>query len=298
MTCTAQSLASLSVCSCCRTEHTYLYIQCPACILLQKDGKQLPGKKGISLPADQFQKLLEAQASLTEALAGGDTGLEVALSGKYVACTSSPACMLAWAYLQIDALLWMHRCRYACRAHIWVALHDHKKKDSTGKQCCNVLSTAQVTECMCWLQVHACSKLVYGSSIRMLPNTRPWAGRSNSKSRAATAYLSPCCRLPQLRCESHSFDVKLVSSHHTCTPCWAVGMPGTIRSIQSVRWVCRRKATISEFKGKLMVNIREYYEKDGQEKPGAKGISLPPEQWHKLAAGLGTLDAALKEQTT
>ena len=64
-----------------------------------------------------------------------------------------------------------------------------------------------------------------------------------------------------------------------------------------VELVCRRKANISEFKGKLMVNIREYYEKDGESKPGAKGISLPPEQWHKLAAGLGALNAALKDQT-
>ena len=46
-----------------------------------------------------------------------------------------------------------------------------------------------------------------------------------------------------------------------------------------------------------MVNIREYYEKDGKTLPGTKGISLPPEQWHKLSAGLGALSAALKEQT-
>lgn len=61
--------------------------------------------------------------------------------------------------------------------------------------------------------------------------------------------------------------------------------------------MCRRKASVSEFKGKLMVNIREYYEKDGKTLPGTKGISLPPEQWHKLSAGLGALNAALKEQT-
>lgn len=54
-----------------------------ACCLLQRDGKQLPGKKGISLPADQFQKLLEAHSALTEALAASDTQFEVLLSGKY-----------------------------------------------------------------------------------------------------------------------------------------------------------------------------------------------------------------------
>ena len=31
---------------------------------------------------------------------------------------------------------------------------------------------------------------------------------------------------------------------------------------------------VSEFKGKLMVNIREYYEKDGKSLPGKK-VSLP-----------------------
>lgn len=31
-----------------------------------------------------------------------------------------------------------------------------------------------------------------------------------------------------------------------------------------------RRVTISTFRGKTMVNIREYYEKDGQELPGKK----------------------------
>jgi hypothetical protein len=36
-----------------------------------------------------------------------------------------------------------------------------------------------------------------------------------------------------------------------------------------------RRVTISEFRGKSLVSIREYYEKDGQELPGKK-VFLPP----------------------
>jgi len=53
-------------------------------VLVQKDGQQMPGKKGINLPADQFQKLLEAQASMTEALEAQDASFDIALSGKWV----------------------------------------------------------------------------------------------------------------------------------------------------------------------------------------------------------------------
>uniref|UniRef100_A0A023EET7 Putative transcriptional coactivator p15 n=2 Tax=Aedes albopictus TaxID=7160 RepID=A0A023EET7_AEDAL len=43
-----------------------------------------------------------------------------------------------------------------------------------------------------------------------------------------------------------------------------------------------RKVTVKEFKGKIYVNVREYYEKDGQSLPGKKGISLTVPQWKKL----------------
>ena len=40
--------------------------------------------------------------------------------------------------------------------------------------------------------------------------------------------------------------------------------------------------TVTEFRGKVYVGIREYYEKDGELKPGKKGIALNLEQWNLL----------------
>jgi len=42
------------------------------------------------------------------------------------------------------------------------------------------------------------------------------------------------------------------------------------------------RATVNVFKGKLMVDLRRFYEKDGQELPTQKGISLTMEEWNRL----------------
>ncbi|CAG4971943.1 unnamed protein product [Parnassius apollo] len=49
-------------------------------------------------------------------------------------------------------------------------------------------------------------------------------------------------------------------------------------------WVLQGKKLVKvrEFKGKVYVDIREFYEKNGELLPGKKGISLTPEQWRKL----------------
>ncbi|KAG8532545.1 uncharacterized protein KY384_002422 [Bacidia gigantensis] len=55
-----------------------------------------------------------------------------------------------------------------------------------------------------------------------------------------------------------------------------------------------RRIRINEFKGKTMVDIREYYEKDGETLPGKKGISLNMEQFNTVIGLLPQIERALK----
>ncbi|EXJ73727.1 uncharacterized protein A1O5_03489 [Cladophialophora psammophila CBS 110553] len=57
-----------------------------------------------------------------------------------------------------------------------------------------------------------------------------------------------------------------------------------------------RRVTLSEFKGKRLVNIREYYEKDKEWLPGKKGISMSIEQYSALIQIMPQIEAVLKGQ--
>lgn len=54
-----------------------------------------------------------------------------------------------------------------------------------------------------------------------------------------------------------------------------------------------RRVTISDFKGKKMVSIREYYEKDGSWLPGKKGITMTLEQYGQLLEFLPAIEKEL-----
>jgi len=57
-----------------------------------------------------------------------------------------------------------------------------------------------------------------------------------------------------------------------------------------------RFASVSVFKGKKYVNIREYYNNDdGERKPGKKGIALTEDQWASLKKNINKIDDALAE---
>ncbi|XP_037951529.1 RNA polymerase II transcriptional coactivator-like [Teleopsis dalmanni] len=62
-------------------------------------------------------------------------------------------------------------------------------------------------------------------------------------------------------------------------------------------WVLEklRRVRVSEFRGRRNIDIREFYEKDGQILPGKKGISLSITQWKKLLEVANEINEAIKD---
>ncbi|XP_050441754.1 RNA polymerase II transcriptional coactivator [Adelges cooleyi] len=56
-----------------------------------------------------------------------------------------------------------------------------------------------------------------------------------------------------------------------------------------------RTVKVREFRGRYMVDIREYYEKNGELLPGKKGISLSINQWNKLREHIDDIQSTLTE---
>ncbi|CAG9857007.1 unnamed protein product [Phyllotreta striolata] len=53
---------------------------------------------------------------------------------------------------------------------------------------------------------------------------------------------------------------------------------------------------LTEFKNSWYLDVREFYNADGDMKPGRKGIMLTMEQWQKLKGFMGEIDEAIKRK--
>ncbi|KIP08380.1 hypothetical protein PHLGIDRAFT_23523 [Phlebiopsis gigantea 11061_1 CR5-6] len=56
----------------------------------------------------------------------------------------------------------------------------------------------------------------------------------------------------------------------------------------------KKRVTVRSFKGAALIDIREFYGQEGDEKPGKKGIALSPDQWEALKNNAETIDYLLK----
>ncbi|KAF8404054.1 hypothetical protein HHK36_008931 [Tetracentron sinense] len=56
-----------------------------------------------------------------------------------------------------------------------------------------------------------------------------------------------------------------------------------------------RRVSVRNWQGRVFVDIREFYVKDGKELPGKKGISLSMDQWNVLRDHVGEIDEAVAE---
>lgn len=57
----------------------------------------------------------------------------------------------------------------------------------------------------------------------------------------------------------------------------------------------KRIVQISKFKGKVRIDIREYYNDDDEWKPTKKGVSLDLKQWQKLQSFTNLINEAIEE---
>ncbi|XP_076043995.1 single stranded-binding protein c31A [Oratosquilla oratoria] len=76
------------------------------------------------------------------------------------------------------------------------------------------------------------------------------------------------------------------------------GSSGLRNKDGEIYWELERnkRITVREFRGKVLIDIREYYEGGGELKPGKKGISLSPSQWIKLKSLVDDVDSAIQDK--
>ena len=72
-------------------------------------------------------------------------------------------------------------------------------------------------------------------------------------------------------------------------PLWRDTLPLCVQQLG----VEKKKVTVRKFKNMKLIDIREYYQKDGKWLPGSKGLSLTEDQWNVLVSKMVDIGEAL-----
>ncbi|KAF8379723.1 hypothetical protein HHK36_029170 [Tetracentron sinense] len=103
--------------------------------------------------------------------------------------------------------------------------------------------------------------------------------------------LSSALDMGERRCEVNKERLENVSGIEVVREA-----KGTLESeLLETKLSNKRKVTIQDFRGKTLVSIREYYERDGKELPSSKGISLTNEQWAAFSKNVPAIDEAIRK---
>ncbi len=54
--------------------------------------------------------------------------------------------------------------------------------------------------------------------------------------------------------------------------------------------------TVSEFQGKQFIDVRKYYDSDGEMKPTKKGIAFDPKIWQEFVEKITQIDEEVKKR--
>jgi hypothetical protein len=199
------------------------------------DGQLLPGKKGISLLQEQWEKLESVMPMLLEQIGSGElvTSKNNALTGDSLA--AAPAVVAQPPASAVEPSVGQSQTKYQLSRNRFISLENWKGSDMIDL------------------------REYYEKDGEMRPGKKG-ISLSSSQARALESNIAMIDQAFSAQDEAFSVEI---------SP--------------------RRKVTISLFKGTPMVNVREYYEKDGKLLPSTKGLSLQAEQWNACKVALQNL---------
>lgn len=158
---------------------------------------------------------------------------------------------------------------------------------STAKDLASVLGASKSDVNKALYRMHAAGKAIKSEGSEGAPRWTAAAGRG----------VAPAAAAPKVEGTAEP-TVNRALGAATATETVAPTGSADARAVEGQ--ICAlsraRRCVVSEYRGKKMVSLREYYEKDGAWLPGKKGISLWYEQWSVLRSHVASTDAKIAER--